>query len=204
MKQSIFALTTLVTTALISSTVAYANPKSDTEEIHRKYKAWIHAAVENTNYDVDRAFAIYAPNFTQTGIDGKVYSAAYVRQRVLNYHSPKTGGYVKAVEQRNYRYEIIGQTLIKVRYDQKQNFMQDLGDSTSVATAVIGSYEDTWQRQGSGWKIVNIRTLQEKISQGLPQRAPVYSDPEFENIIRQGNAVENGWNFLRGVGVTPN
>ena len=203
MKQSIFALTTLVTTALISSTVAYANPKSDTEEIHRKYKAWMDAAVENTNYDVDRAFAIYAPNFTQTGIDGKVYSAAYVRQRVLNYHNTRYGAYVKAVEQRNYGYKIIGQTLIKVRYDQKQNFMQYLNDSTSVPTTVIGSYEDTWQRQGSGWKIVNIRTLQEKISQGLPQPVQGYVDPEVADIIRQGNAVNNGWQFLRGVGVTP-
>jgi Domain of unknown function (DUF4440) len=201
-KQSIFALTTLLTTALISSSVAYADQKSDVQEIRNSYQAFDEAAVVNTNYDVDRAFAIYAPNFTQTGIDGKVYSAAYVRQRVQNYHNSTLGAYQTAVEQSNYRFKFMGQTAI-VRYDQKQNFLQYLKDSTRVPTTVIGSYEDTWQRQGSGWKIVNIRTLQEKISQGLPERTPVYVDPEVENIIRQGNAVNNGWQFLRGVGVTP-
>lgn len=206
MKQSIFALTTLVTTALISSNVAYADQKSDLQEIRNSYKASMDAAVVTTNYDVDRQLADFAPNYTENSIDGKIYSREQVRQDLLNFHNSTYGSYITAVEQSNYLYKFIGQTAI-IRYDQKTDRLvyghNSTNDLTRFPSTVIGSYEDTWQRQGSGWKLVNSRTLQQKVSQGQPQGVHVYVDPETANVIRQGNAVKNGWNFLQGVGVTP-
>ena len=206
MKQSIFALTTLVTTALISSNVAYADQKSDLQEILNKYQARANAAVVTVNYDVGRELADFAPNYTENRSDGKVYSRAQVRQDLLNFHNSTYGSYVTAIKQTNYQYKFIGQTAM-IRYDQKTDRLvyghNSTNDLTRFPSTAIGSYEDTWQRQGSGWKLVNSSLVEGNITSGKPQRVPVYSDPEFENIIRQGNAVQNGWQFLRGVGVTP-
>jgi hypothetical protein len=205
-KRSIFTLTTLLTTALISSNVAYANPKSDLQEIYHKYKASMDAAVVIRNYDVDRELADYAPNYTETSIDGKVYSRAQVRQNLLNFHNSTYGSYITAVEQSNYLYKVIGKTMI-LRYNQKTDRLvyghNSTNDLTRFPNTIIGSYEDTWQRQGSGWKLVNSRTIQHKISYGQPQGVHVYVDSDTANMIRQGDAVKRGWQFLQGVGVTP-
>ena len=205
-RESIFALTTLVTTALISSSVAYADQKSDLQEILNKYQAFNEAEVVTRNYDVNRALADFAPNYTENRSDGKVYSRAQVRQDLLNFHNSTYGSYITAIKQNNYQYKFIGQTAM-IRYDQKTDILRyghnSTNDLTRFPSTVIGSFEDTWQRQGSGWKRVNTRTLQLKVSQGKPQGVHVYVDPETANIIRQGNAVNNGWQFLRGVGVTP-
>ena len=205
-RESIFALTTLVTTALISSSVAYADQKSDLQEILNKYQAFNEAEVVTRNYDVDRALADVAPNYTENRSDGKVYSRAQVRQDLLNFHNSTYGSYITAIKQNNYQYKFIGQTAM-IRYDQKTDILRyghnSTNDLTRFPSTAIGSFEATWQRQGSGWKLVNTRTLQLKVSQGKPQGVHVYTDPETANIIRQGNAVNNGWQFLRGVGVTP-
>ncbi len=215
MKQSIFALTTLVTTALISSNVAYADPKADVQEIRSKYAAWMAAEVVTKNYDVDRALANHAPNFTETRIDG-VLSREQIRQSLLNFHNPPYTSYVTAIEHSKYQIKFIGQTA-KVHYNQKRDILvyndnnyNNTKDLTSTPSTITGSYTDTWQRQGSGWKLVNSSLVEGNITSGKPQRVPASGDPEFdnmirqgENIIRQGNAVENGWQFLRGVGVTP-
>ena len=209
MKQSIFALTTLVTTALISSNVAYADPKADVQEIRSKYAAWMAAEVVTKNYDVDRALANHAPNFTETRSDG-VLSREQIRQSLLSFHnSPYGKSYVTAIEYSTYQVKFTGQTAL-VRYNQKRDILvysdnnyNNTKDLISTPSTITGSYTDTWQRQGSGWKLVNSSLVEGNITSGKPQRVPVYSDPEFENIIRQGNAVQNGWQFLRGVGVTP-
>jgi Domain of unknown function (DUF4440) len=205
-KQSIFTLTTLVTTSLISSNVAYADQKSDVQEIHNKYKASMDAEVVTRNYDVDRVLADYAPNYTENRSDGKVYNRAQVRQALLNFHNSTYGSYVTAIKMSNYQYKVIGQTII-LRYNQKTDRLvyghNSTNDLTRFPSTAIGSYEDTWQRQGSGWKLVNSRTLQQKVSYGQPQGVHVYVDSKTADVIRQFDAVENGWNFLRGVGVTP-
>lgn len=205
-RESIFALTTLVTTALISSNVAYADQKSDLQEIRNSYKASMDAAVVIRNYDVDRQLADYAPNYTETQIDGMVYSREQIRQSLLSFHNSPDESYVTAIKQGTWHYKIIGQTAI-IRYDQKRDILvyghNSTNDLTRSPSTITGSYEDTWQRQGNGWKLVNRRALQENISLGQPQGVHVYVDPETANVIRQGNAVKNGWNFLQGVGVTP-
>ena len=207
MKQSIFALTTLVTTALISSNVAYADQKSDLQEILNKYQAWANAAVVTVNYDVERELADFAPNYTENRSDGKVYSRAQVRQELLNFHNSTYGSYITAIKQTNYQYKFIGQTAM-IRYDQKTDRLvyghNSTNDLTRFPSTAIGSYEDTWQRQGSGWKLVNTRTLQQKVTMGKPQGVPpVYVDRETADMLRQGDAVKRGWQFLQGVGVTP-
>jgi len=191
MKRSVIALTTLLTATLALSSVARADRQTDKQAainagyqgvmnagaeasqqaITNAYQDVVNAASKTNDYNVNQEFAHYAPSYTRTETDIKVYSLEQVRQNTLQSEHPPGILQERQVHINFRQWKNNGQ-VANVLYDRRTD-LRVYGNTPGTQQAYMdiknaGLYEDTWHYTNSGWKLVNTRVLQENTAKGEP------------------------------------
>ncbi|MHC5773191.1 nuclear transport factor 2 family protein [Nostoc sp.] len=160
MRQPAIAFTTLLATTLAMTNVVYANEQADKQAIIESYRT-LDAGIQRKN--LNQAVSVYAPEFTQVEMDGKVRNLEQIRkdwqQNVPNIRQIQV--------MREQRIKINGQTATVVGTGyQSAIFSNPNNPQVPIPVSTVFQYQDTWKRTNSGWKATNARILQSNTASG--------------------------------------
>lgn len=149
------------------------------EAIKDSYQVWVNARCELTNYDANREFADFAPNYTLTKLDGSLLTLQQLHQELENAH--KTAR--KWATYLNYeRFDDQGQqatVVLFMREEVSHEYPSDIENRLKlVPNTSISVLQHTWQKTYQGWKRVRCHILHGAVSEGQPEYVS-FDDPKI-------------------------
>lgn len=138
--------------------------------ISNSYQAWVNARYEITNYDINREFAIFAPNCTITQLDGSLQNLQQLRQNTETCR--KTAR--RWLTYLNYeRFDEQGQQAIVILFWRDEILFEYPSDVENKILLVPRTnncvLQHTWLHTAQGWKLVSELILHQAISDGQPE-----------------------------------
>ncbi|MHC5597882.1 MAG: nuclear transport factor 2 family protein, partial [Nostoc sp.] len=111
--------------------------------------------------DLNQAFSVYAPEFTQVEVDGKVSKLDQIRQ-FWQQNLPK----IRQINvMRENQIQINGQTATVLGTGYQTAIVSNpKNPQVPVPRYAVFQYQDTWKRTNLGWKATNAHLLQSNVA----------------------------------------
>ena len=154
MRQPAIAFTALLATTFAMTSVVYADEQADKQAIIEATRT-LDDGIQRKN--LNQAFSIYAPEFTQVEIDGKVRNLEQIRKDTQQFFQK-----IRQVQTiREEQITINGQTATVVGTGYQTGIWPNPNNpQVPIPVFTVFQYQDTWKRTNSGWKATNARILQ--------------------------------------------
>jgi hypothetical protein len=154
MRQPAIAFTALLATTFAMTSVVYADEQADKQAIIEASRT-LDDGLQRKN--LNQAFSIHAPEFTQVDMDGKVRNLEQIRKDTQQLFQKIRQ--VRVI--REQQITINGQTATEVGTAYQTIIWPNPNNpQVPIPVFTVFQYQSTWKRTNSGWKATNARTFQ--------------------------------------------
>ncbi len=166
------------------------NISTGKETIKKCYSALVNARSELKNYDVNQEFADFAPKFTQTNIDGSVFTLQQMRSLQEDAHKKSHKWFTTLSYE---QFDMHGDQATVILFWRDEILFEhpsDVENKRKLVPIVLNKvHKHTWLNIKSAWKLVRCHVLHDTVDQKQPEYVSTNSSNEQTNEVGLPNVV---------------